>query len=129
MTGPGPAARRTRRASEAEVADWTNPSEDSRSHTAVQPIRADIDGDARCSALGTTARGSAPVLKLCRLLLKQAHDPARPLHAFRGNTLALIIRSLGEVAGLEISGNGVGFRRRYGVGTPPPVRKIGRGAP
>ena len=40
------------------------------------------------------------------------HDPRRPLHAYRGNVLALRVRSIGEGAELAIAGDGVGLRRR-----------------
>jgi len=47
-----------------------------------------------------------------------------PLDAYRGATLCLKVRSIGEGARLEISGNGVGFRSLEGgpaVGTGPLV--------
>ena len=47
-------------------------------------------------------RGVAPVLKMCRALVAAGYDPKRPLHAFRGDTLALRVRSLGEGAALTM---------------------------
>ncbi len=38
-------------------------------------------------------RGASPVLALCRKLLVAGIDQARPLHAYRGEVLCLIIRS------------------------------------
>jgi hypothetical protein len=64
-----------------------------------------VDGEwtpTTASALGLTARGRAPVLSLCRQLVAAGHDPAQPAEAYRGETLALRIRSLGEAAGLEV---------------------------
>jgi hypothetical protein len=74
----------------------------------LQVIRAElICGDA-CSAQGLTARGSAPVLKLCRALLAAGHDPDRPLHAYRNNTLALRVTSIGQAARLTVKSAGNG---------------------
>jgi hypothetical protein len=66
------------------------------------PIRATLIGSNCCEALGITARGRTPVLDLCRALLKAGHDPRRPLHAYRGDELALRVRSIGEGAKLTI---------------------------
>ena len=69
-------------------------------------------GSDRCEAEGISVRAAAPVLALCRKLVTAGHDPERPLHAYRGNVLALRVRSIGEGAQLAIAGYGVGFRRR-----------------
>jgi len=74
-------------------------------------IRAVLSGSDCCSALGIVARSTSPVFLLCHRLLDAGHDPNRSLRAYRGDTLALIVRSIGEGARLEISGSGVGFRR------------------
>ena len=76
------------------------------------PIRAALIGSDRCEAGGISVCGAAPVLALCRKLVSAGHDPERPLHAYRGNVLALRVRSIGEGAQLAIAGDGVGFRRR-----------------
>ncbi|MFY9839327.1 MAG: hypothetical protein WAK55_23200 [Xanthobacteraceae bacterium] len=47
---------------------------------------------------------------MCRKLVEAGHDPATPLEAWRGKTLCLLVRSIGEAARLEVSGEGVGFR-------------------
>ena len=78
-------------------------------------IIARIVGSDRCSALGMTGRGSAPVLSLCRELVAAGHDPATPLEVWRRNTLALTIRSIGEGAKIEASPRGVGFVHRPDV--------------
>lgn len=44
-------------------------------------IRADLEGDDTCSALGVTVRSSSPVLALCRQLVDAGHDPTTPLEA------------------------------------------------
>jgi hypothetical protein len=75
-------------------------------------IRAGLIGSDRCEAGGISVCAAAPVLALCRKLVSAGHDPRRPLHTYRGNVLALRVRSIGEGAQLAIAGDGVGFRRR-----------------
>jgi hypothetical protein len=72
------------------------------------PNRAQIT-DTTCAALDVTAHGNAPVLALCRKLVEAGHDPALPAHAYRGDVLALKVRSIGEGARLRVSPRGVGF--------------------
>jgi hypothetical protein len=71
-------------------------------------VRAELIGTDRATAAGITARGAAPLLALCRKLIEAGHDPDRPLHAYRGNVLCLIVRSIGEAAKLTVktAGNG-----------------------
>jgi hypothetical protein len=79
----------------------------------MQPIHAVIDGNA-ASALGIEAHGSSPVLALCRVLVEAGYDPALPLHAYRGDTLALKVRTIGEGAQLTVTDSNTGkpvFRR------------------
>ncbi len=76
------------------------------------PIRAVLIGPAQCEALGISVCDAAPILGLCRALVAAGHDPQLPLHAYRGDVLALRVRSIGEAAQLAIAGDGVGFRRR-----------------
>jgi hypothetical protein len=75
-------------------------------------IRAELSGADTCSASGITAQSPSPVLALCRKLIDAGHNPATPLEAYRGDVLALRIRSIGEAARLEINGEGTGFRPR-----------------
>ena len=86
----------------------------------VAPIRAELTGSNLCSALVLTTRAPAPVLALCRQLVAAGHDPALPLEAYRGVTLCLRVRSIGEAARLEINGEGTGFRRRASRVEPGP---------
>jgi hypothetical protein len=67
------------------------------------PIHATLIGSDRCEAEGYTARGSAPVLALCRRLFAAGFDPGRPLHAYRGDTLSLVVRTIGEGAALTVA--------------------------
>jgi len=73
-------------------------------------IRAELRGDTgvapgvfECSANGITARGSAPVLRLCRKLVEAGHDPQEPMEVYRGATLSLHVRSIGEAAKLTVN--------------------------
>jgi hypothetical protein len=66
-----------------------------------QAIRAEMGSDC-CSVLGMTARGTTPVLALCRLLIETGHDPTTPLEVWRDSTLCLRIRRIGEAAQLTI---------------------------
>lgn len=83
------------------------------------PIRAELSGDRRCSAAGITATGNAPVLTLCRRLIEAGHDPAARLEAYRGTTLCLRVRSIGEGARLTV-------REGTSDGRPRFVRLTGR---
>jgi hypothetical protein len=79
-------------------------------------VRAAIAGFDRCDAEGHTVRAAAPVLAMCRRLLAAGYDPARQLHAYRGDALALKVRSIGEGAKLTVKDNSCGtpaFRRLY----------------
>jgi hypothetical protein len=80
--------------------------------SAIAAVRAELIGSNCAVALGIEAHGSSPVLELCRILVEAGHDPATPLEAYRGDTLALLIRSIGEAARLEVSQHGVGFVAR-----------------
>jgi hypothetical protein len=75
----------------------------------MQPIIAQLRGDVgigpgmfECSALGVTARGAAPVIKLCKKLVAAGIGPASPMHVYRGQVLCLHVRSIGEAAGLRV---------------------------
>jgi hypothetical protein len=53
--------------------------------------------------------------------------PGRPLHVYRGDTLALLVHSIGDAAQLEINGDGTGFRRLRKPDAASPMRKSGGG--
>ena len=63
----------------------------------------------RNKSLVAKGLGYFPVLALCRALVGAGYDPGRPLHVYRGKTLALTVRSIGEGARLRVSGSGTGF--------------------
>jgi hypothetical protein len=76
------------------------------------PIRAELSGSACASACGVAVCSGSPVTALCRQLVAAGYDPRTPLEVYRGKTLCLRVRSIGEAAGLEIAAHGVGFRKR-----------------
>lgn len=87
------------------------------------PIRADLIGSDQCHAAGITAHGASPVLTLCRELVAAKVDPDHPLHAYRGNMLCLVVRSIGEAAHLDVNSKGTGFIKcRVPVRIASPVR-------
>jgi hypothetical protein len=69
-----------------------------------QPIHAELIAGNTCAALGITISSSSPVLALCRKLVKDGYDPATPLEAYRGETLCLRVRSIGEGHRLSSAG-------------------------
>jgi hypothetical protein len=76
------------------------------------PIRATLSD--RCEVDGMVACGHAPVLGLCRALMAAGYDQNRPLHVYRGDTVALMILSIGEGATYAVEDNRRGtpsFRR------------------
>jgi hypothetical protein len=84
----------------------------------TDPIEAELFGSNECCARdrarGITVRSGSPVLAMCRALVGAGYDPGRPLHVYRGKTLALTVRSIGDGARLQVSSSGVGFRRDGG---------------
>jgi hypothetical protein len=84
-------------------------------------IRAELSGDDTAAVFEIKAYAFAPVLALCRALIEAGYDHSRPLEAYRGETLCLRIRSIGEAAGLELGSDGVGFKCRCEPGAAPPI--------
>jgi len=79
----------------------------------LEAIRADLKGSETALACGLVVRSGSPLIALCRQLVAAGHDPATPLEAYRGCTLCLIVRSIGEAANLEVSAKGIGFIKRH----------------
>jgi hypothetical protein len=103
--------------------------------SAISAVRAELIGANRATALGVEAHGSSPVFALCRAQVEAGHDPATPLHAYRGDTLALKVRSIGEGAKLTVEDNTIGkpvFRRwrdrAESNGAAPPIAPNARAA-
>jgi hypothetical protein len=86
-----------------------------------ESVSARIYGSERCHAEGFTVRGSSPVLAICRRLVEAGFDPDRPLHAYRGDLLCLVVRSIGEGANLTVKERPFGpvFETWKGFPTPP----------
>jgi hypothetical protein len=97
-------------------------SESERESSRRGPIAELAGDDDACTALGITVKSPSPVLALCRKLVDAGHDPATPLEAYRGATLALRVKSIGRAAGLEVSPRGVGFVRQPDCQRAPPMR-------
>ena len=97
-------------------------------------IKAEIIGSDRCEAEGFSVRANAPVLALCRKLIEAGFDPARPLEAYRGSTMCLRVRSIGEGAKLSVEeGNRLAPGSSNGGAvlswaSRPGLRKRGQGA-
>jgi hypothetical protein len=88
-----------------------------------QAIRAELIGSDLCAAAGYVARGTTPILALCRKLVAAGVNPALPLECYRGRVLAITVASIGQGAGLEINGHGTGFRPLREGGAASLVRK------
>jgi hypothetical protein len=88
--------------------------------TASLPIYGEIVGSDYCEAEGIAVRSPAPVLE--RQLIAAEYDPARPLLAYRADTLCLKVRTIGEAAGLKVNSKGTGFAPYRAVRTASPVR-------
>ena len=95
---------------------------------APTPVHAELIGSDTSIALGITAHGNTPVLALCRQLIDTGIDPATALHAYRGDMLCLIVRSIGQGARLEVNSAGTDFTRYREVRAASPMRLNGGGA-
>ena len=96
----------------------------------ANPIIARLTGFDTCTALGITVTDTAPVLALCRALVEAGQDPSLRLEAYRGDMLALRVRSIGEGAGLTVEWCSDGrprFRkyRPHPSAARPPMRFAG----
>jgi len=99
-----------------------------------QVIRGELLGSNRCLPAGYVTRGTTPILAMCRRLIEADYDPTTPLHCYRGETLCLLVRSIGEAATLEPNSGGTCFtrrriRRRTTVRAAPPVAPLATDAP
>jgi hypothetical protein len=98
----------------------------------VGAVYAELSGSNTATARGFTVHGSAPVLKLCRRLVAAGVDPRLPLHAYRGETLCLKVRSIVEGARLTVDEAGPSFTRWKPFPSPmvsPPISQTGQGRP
>jgi hypothetical protein len=85
----------------------------------AEVLRGELSGSDTATALDIQVKGYAPVLELCRCLIRRGIDPSTPLEVWRGPILSLRVRSIGAAAALEVrpSGNGrpVFVRQRRNV--------------
>jgi hypothetical protein len=78
----------------------------SRKPVSQAPIIALISGSDRCDAEGMTVRSRSPLLAMCRALVAAGYERSRPLHAYRGDVLACLVRNIGEGASLAVDDEG-----------------------
>ena len=130
QNGAGPAHRGDGGEAQSSVLGWLATATDSRPHTKLQLVRADLVGADTAVAAGITATGHAPLLTLCRRLVEAGHDPSTPLEAYRGTILCLRVRSIGAGARLTVKEGPDGKPRfatpgpdgRQSCGGQPPTR-------
>ena len=133
--GVGPASAATEcKARKTIVAGKRDERSFKPSHSYPQAIRAELVGSDRCTAAGYVARGTTPILAMCRRLIEADYDPTTTLHCYRGETLCLLVRLIGEAATLEPNSGGTCFtrrriRRRTTVRAAPPVAPLATDAP
>jgi hypothetical protein len=94
------------------------------------PIFVKLIGSDTCTAVGIIARAYAPVCALARLLIAAGHHPATRLEVFRGDVLALRVRSIAEAASLTVEDDRHGRprlrawrERMQGCGAAPSARR------
>jgi hypothetical protein len=68
-------------------------------------VRAELSSRDVCSAAGIVVQARAPVLSLCRKLIEAGVDPSERLEVYRGGTLALVVRAIGDGAKLTVAEN------------------------
>jgi hypothetical protein len=78
-------------------------------NTAPSQIHAQLSGSDTAEAFGYSVTSTSPVLALCRDLVDAECPSCWSMEAYRGPTLCLRIRSIGEAARLEVGPHGVGF--------------------
>src|SRR5215831_17818165 len=113
---PGSGAQRCAQAGERKHRIDSTAGPATTTSNAIDPRRlaalcADLVGSNICTAPGIIARSYAPVLALCRRLIEAGIDPDRPLHVYRRDTLALVVRSIAEGARLRVGDDRLGHPR------------------
>jgi hypothetical protein len=109
-----------------ECVGWrARPISNKSDRSETQALRAERTGTT-CTAAGIAGRGTTPTLALCKGLIAAGLSPDQAMEVYRGATLALRIRSIGEAAELEINGEGTGFRTARKPDAASPMRSNGR---
>ncbi len=83
----------------------------------ISTLRVDLSSDtiaAVSSASSLAVHIGSPVIALAGKLFDLGIDPATPLACYRGESLSLKVRSIGEAAQLEVTGSGRFTVRRSG---------------
>jgi hypothetical protein len=75
-------------------------------------LRAQISSDSIAISCGVEVHTGSPILALCRALVAEGCNPATAMEVFRGPTLCLSIRAIGEAARLRVNTAGTGFTMR-----------------
>ena len=101
--------------------DTNSPPNNQPAQPGQEPIQAEVNGSTICIAIGLKVDSPSPVLAMCRRLVAVGYDPATPLHCYRGDTLCLTARSIGEGADLQVNSDGTGFIARPEARSGPPV--------
>jgi len=81
-------------------------------------IRAQLSSDTIAVSVGIEIKSPSPVLALCRRLLDEGCASSASLQAFRGDTLCLTVRSIGEAAELEVVGGKFSRPQRRSIARP-----------
>jgi hypothetical protein len=118
----GPGAGDTGRQKGFSLRHANNPTNNRSTGLPQAPIRAELSGSTVCIAAGIKVDSGSPVLAMCQKLIAAGYDPTTPLHAYRGDTLCLTVRSIGDGAKLRIGSHGVGFEAAPSCGAGPPAR-------
>jgi len=92
------------------------------------PILAQFIKSDRCCTEGLEVRANAPALAMCRKLIEAGYDPDRPLHCFRGETLAMKISSIAYGARYSVSEPSTGSGVRLAPNSEGP-KKSGVASP
>jgi hypothetical protein len=86
-------------------------------------LRAELSSDSYAKAEGVAVHTGSPIIALCRSLLAAGHTSSLPMEVYRGEVLALHVRSIGEATGLRVNSAGTGFiRDQQWPPIAPPVR-------
>jgi hypothetical protein len=91
-------------------------------HHSAGVLRAELIGSDTATACNLTVRSPAPVLELSRKLVEVGLAPTPPLYAYRAEMLCIVVRAIGEAAGLRVATHGVGFEPLLECTAGPPVR-------
>ena len=92
---------------------------------------AELSSDSFASVVNSTiaVHVSSPILALCRKLIAAGHPSSASLDVYRGSTLSLHVRSIGEAARLRVASHGGGFvfEADQGCTPAPPMALNGKG--